>query len=78
MMHDRKSLISIVEQTLEDSGYIVSTFCDFRPSCFDIVARKKYTTLLIKVLYNVDAFRAEDAEELSYLANILKAIPIIV
>lgn len=78
MSHSRKELISIIQKALENNGFTVSTFCDLRPSCFDIVARKSYEILLLKILYNVDAFKFEDAEELSYLAKILSATPIIV
>ncbi len=78
MSNTRKEIISLIQNALEDNGYVVSTFCDLRPSCFDIVARKDYEILLIKILYNVDAFKSEDAEELSYLAKILRATPIII
>jgi putative transcriptional regulator len=51
---------------------------DFRFSCFDIVARKGLTLLLLKVHENVDALSEETGKELKILSRMLLASPLII
>ncbi len=63
---------------LADAGFVVSSDCDVRPSCFDLVARKDDQIVLVKVLANVDALTSEDAASLQQVADFFKAVPLVV
>ena len=67
-----------VTSTLEQSGFDLSSHCDVRPSCFDLVARKGDQLILVKVLANIDALSQEDAISLQMVAHFFNATPLIV
>ena len=67
-----------VLKILRKAGYEVTDLVETRPRCFDIVARKESVILLVKVLYNIDSFKHEMAEEMKMIAKLLKASPIVV
>ncbi|MFW9964147.1 MAG: transcriptional regulator [Candidatus Sifarchaeia archaeon] len=63
---------------LEDAGFKLSSQCDVRPSCFDLVARKGDQLILVKVLANIDALTSEDAIALQVVAHFFNATPLVV
>jgi len=67
-----------VLKILRKAGYEVTDLVETRPRCFDIVARKESVILLVKVLYNIDSFKHEMADEMKMIAKLLKASPIVV
>lgn len=78
MTKARTQLIHDVKSHLVDAGFDISTQCDVRPSCFDMVARRGDKLILIKTLANIDAFTKEDAIALQLVAQFFNAIPMIV
>ena len=74
----RTQLIKEVVTNLEDAGFILSSQCDVRPSCFDLVARKGEQLILVKVLANIDALTSEDAISLQLVAHFFNATPLVV
>jgi putative transcriptional regulator len=67
-----------VTSHLVEAGFDISSQCDVRPSCFDMVARRDDKIILIKTLANIDAFKKDDAIALQLVAQFLDAIPLIV
>jgi putative transcriptional regulator len=78
MTKARTQLISDVVLNLERAGFALSSQCDVRPSCFDLVARKGSKLILIKILVNIDALSKEDAHALQLVAHFFNATPLIV
>ena len=78
MTKSRSLLIQEVTSTLEKSGFDLSSQCDVRPSCFDLVARKGEQLILVKVLANIDALTRDDAISLQTIAHFFNATPLIV
>ncbi|MHA1480169.1 MAG: transcriptional regulator [Candidatus Thorarchaeota archaeon] len=78
MTKSRSQLIQEVTSTLEKAGFDLSSQCDVRPSCFDLVARKGKQLILVKVLANIDALTREDAISLQTIAHFFNATPLIV
>lgn len=74
----RAKLIETTRATLARAGYDVSSALNLRSICFDIVARKDGSLLIIKILSNVDAFSKDNAEEMRVLAEALSASPILI
>jgi len=71
-------LVNAVIKILRKAGFKVTDVVETKPRCFDIVARKDDTVLLLKVLYNIDSLKYEMAEEMKNIAKLLKASPIII
>ena len=78
MTKARTHLTEEVITQLDEAGFSLSSQCDVRPSCFDLVARKGNRLLLVKVLANIDALTKEDAEALQLVAQFFSATPLIV
>ena len=78
MTKARGHLIEQVTTSLEDAGFDLSSRCDVRPSCFDLVARKDEQLILVKILSNIDALTEEDALALQLVAHFFNATPLIV
>jgi len=57
---------------------VLSSECDVRPSCFDLVARRGEQLILVKVLANIDALTSEDAMALQMIAHFFNATPLVV
>lgn len=74
----RTQLTQEIITQLDEAGFSLSTQCDVRPSCFDMVARRGDRLLLVKVLANIDALTRDDAEALQLVANFFNATPLIV
>jgi putative transcriptional regulator len=72
----RDKLLLEITQSLEENGFSVAQ--QLAPSCFDILARKGETILLLKILVNIDSLYQEQAEDLLRIADVLKASPMII
>lgn len=72
---ERHTLIDELSMLLLREGYALK--CVSR-SCFDIVARGPKTTLLLKVLQDVNALSAEGAAEMRRVAAMVKAVPLVI
>ena len=68
-------VIEKIVKKLSDKEYDVALFTR---NCFDIVARKKDSTLLIKVLLNVDSYHQDQANDLKKMAEVFQASPLII
>ncbi|MBI4209924.1 MAG: helix-turn-helix domain-containing protein [Candidatus Diapherotrites archaeon] len=68
----REQLIEACLSALHTNGFAATTFLDTN-TCFDIIARKTDSTLLIKVYDNIDSIRKEQGEELVKMACTLGA-----
>ena len=62
---------------LNKAGFRV-TAIGTKPRCFDIVARRGDTTLLIKVLYNADSLKPDMASDMKLVAKLLNASPLVI
>ncbi len=78
MTKAREQLIDEVITTLEEAGFDLSSRCDVRPSCFDLVARKGEQLILVKMLSNIDSITEEDTKALQLVAHFFNATPLIV
>ncbi len=78
MTKARTRLTQELISQLDEAGFSLSSQCDVRPSCFDLVARKGEQLLLVKVLSNIDALTKEDADALQLVAHFFNATPLIV
>ncbi|MHA2423313.1 MAG: transcriptional regulator [Candidatus Thorarchaeota archaeon] len=78
MTKARGQLIQDVTTALEEAGFDLSSRCDVRPSCFDLVARKGDQLILVKMLSNIDALTEDDAIALQLVAHFFNATPLIV
>lgn len=78
MTKARGQLIQDVTTALEEAGFDLSSRCDVRPSCFDLVARKGEQLILVKMLSNIDALTEDDAIALQLVAHFFNATPLIV
>lgn len=67
-MITREVLVNKTEKLLEKSGF---DFCS-SSGCFDIAAKKK-TTMLIKILVNIDAFQQSQSNNLAILSDYISA-----
>jgi len=74
----RTQLTQELISQLDEAGFSLSSQCDVRPSCFDLVARKGEQLLLVKVLSNIDALTKDDADALQLVAHFFNATPLIV
>jgi|TARA_Y100000310_G_scaffold345395_1_gene464428 putative transcriptional regulator len=72
----REQLVTETIQTLEENGFSVAR--QLVPSCFDILARKGNSILLLKVLVNVDSLYQDQAEDLVRISDVLEASPLII
>jgi len=75
---ERTQLAQEIVTQLDDAGFSLSSQCEVRPSCFDLVARKGEQLLLVKVLSNIDALTKDDADALQLVAHFFNATPLIV
>lgn len=80
-MSDRASREALLLETidlLERSGFTVSERCDVKPSSFDLVARRDFLVLILKLLWNIDSFTESQARELRRLSYLLLGAPLLV
>ncbi|MCS7121069.1 MAG: transcriptional regulator [Archaeoglobaceae archaeon] len=71
-------LLESISRILRKADFDFVMLTETKSRCFDLVARKKDELYLIKVLYNVDSLKPDVADELKKLANLLKAVPLVV
>ncbi len=74
----RDQLLEEMREGLARTGFYLSQPHGERGLCFDLVARRDDTLLILKVLQNVDALNEETAQELKGIARTLKAAPLVV
>ena len=72
----RNEILKEINELLSSHGFESSHIYD--RSCFDMVARKKFLLLLLKVLINIDGFTGKQAEEIKRLAHYFLASPLVV
>ncbi|RLF30220.1 MAG: transcriptional regulator, partial [Thermoplasmata archaeon] len=75
---EREGILDKVKKTLADAKFQVSVLDSSRPMSFDILARKRNTLLIIKVLTNIDAFSEDAANDLKTLSALLGGSPLII
>jgi putative transcriptional regulator len=73
MSHREKEILAAPEAILKEVGFNVSEKCYSRPSCFDFVARKDDTLVLIKVQSDIDILPLNDSQELKAISQCLSA-----
>jgi putative transcriptional regulator len=78
MTKERAQLLEQVKSELVDAGFVISSDCDVRPSCFDLAARKDDRLVLVKILSNIGSLTSEDAAALLQVAQFFNAIPLVV
>ena len=67
----RRGMIEYTGRFLRESGFSISA-CDLDGlSSFDLIARRDNESYVIKILYNVDPFRIENAIEISRIGKML-------
>jgi putative transcriptional regulator len=74
-MMKRTEVLTATESILEEAGFQVSKRCSTRPSCFDLVARRKGQLALMKMYANIGNVSIEDASELQTISECLSATP---
>ncbi|MCS3922829.1 putative transcriptional regulator [Methanococcus voltae PS] len=73
----REVLLSECIQILYENNFVISKPSLDR-SCFDLIARRGNTRLLIKVLKNIDSLSSQQSDELCKISSIVSATPIII
>lgn len=73
----REELINKCVTVLNTKRFSVETFFASN-NCFDLIARKGETTLVVKVYDNIDSIRREQGEELKKICSVLGASPILI
>ncbi len=71
----RTEILAAAESVLKEAGFQISERCCARPSCFDLVARRKEQLLFMKVHTNIGNICSHDASELQTISRCLSATP---
>ncbi|NIU81123.1 helix-turn-helix domain-containing protein, partial [Candidatus Bathyarchaeota archaeon] len=71
----RTEILAATESVLKEAGFQLSERCCARPSCFDLVARRKEQLLFMKVHTNIGNICSHDASELQTISRCLSATP---
>ena len=71
----RTEILDATESILKKAGFQVSERCVARPSCFDLVTRRKEQLALMKMYVNIGNVSYRDASELQTIAECLSATP---
>ncbi|UTB33571.1 MAG: transcriptional regulator [Methanobacterium sp. ERen5] len=72
----RDHVLIEINDLLSNHGFETSNIYD--RSCFDMVARKEFELLLLKILINIDGFTGNQAEEIKKVADTFLASPLVV
>jgi putative transcriptional regulator len=72
----RDQVLIEINDLLSNHGFETSNIYD--RSCFDMVARKEFELLLLKILINIDGFTGNQAEEIKKVADTFLASPLVV
>ena len=78
MERPRERAIESIRGILESAGFFVSDAHTFRPTSFDLVARRDSLLLIVKILKNIDALDPDEARRLRELGQLFPAAPIVV
>jgi putative transcriptional regulator len=73
----KDQLVERVASLLREEGFQVSDCCSVR-SCFDILARRDDSMLLVKILQNIEGLTPRSASELRSVASAMSGTPIVV
>jgi len=71
-------MIDITESALRKGGFNVSKRCCSRPSCFDVVARRKTQLAFVKTHENIGNVSMRDALELKTLSKYFPAVSLLI
>ncbi len=77
-MEKRREMLQSLRRILEECGFDLSVSMETTGMCFDIMARKGDTLVIVKALQNVDTQLQASAEELKSLGFFLKGIPLVI
>jgi len=77
VMDRKEALTRMLMDFLEKEDFSLSR-ADTRSSCFEIFARRRSFTILLKILLNIDSFSEEHARELIYLAHLFSGYPLLI
>lgn len=75
---NRLLILDSVREILSKSGFDVSEEINERTICFDVIARRNDTLIIIKVLVNIDSFNKYSATELKVISNCLDGSPLVI
>lgn len=74
----RESILKETREALAKTGFFLSDPHGERGLCFDLVARRDDTLLIVKVFQNVDGLSKETAGELKTIARTLEGSPLVI
>ena len=74
----REELVNTARAILAKAGFDVSSNIRLRSICFNFVARRDDTLIIVKVLSNVDAFTRPNANELKTISEALGGNPLVI
>ncbi len=77
MTYREMESIEAAEAALKEAGFAVSQVCYSRPSCFDFVARKSKTLILVKFQSDVDNLSSSDSLDLKVISECLSAVSLL-
>jgi len=69
----RDRSVSSIQAVLEKAGFFVTDTHSVRPTSFDLMARRDSTLVILKVLKNIDALDAPEADRLRELSKLFGA-----
>jgi len=75
---NRYLLLENIREMLSKSGFELSDELLEKVICFDFLARRGETLLIIKVLVNIDSFNKHSAMEMRVVSNFLDGSPLVV
>jgi putative transcriptional regulator len=74
----RDRSVSSVQAVLEKAGFFVTDTHSVRPTSFDLMARRDSTLVILKILKNIDALDAPEADRLRELSKLFGAEVLVV
>jgi putative transcriptional regulator len=69
----RDRSVAAIQAVLEKSGFFVTDTHSVRPTSFDLMARRDSTLVILKILKNIDALDAPEADRLRELSKLFGA-----
>jgi putative transcriptional regulator len=69
----RDRSVSSIQAVLEKAGFFVTDTHSVRPTSFDLMARRDSTLVILKILKNIDALDAPEADRLRELSKLFGA-----
>jgi putative transcriptional regulator len=74
----RDRSVSSIQAVLEKAGFYVTDTHSVRPTSFDLMARRDSTLVILKILKNIDALDAPEADRLRELSKLFGAQVLVV